>query len=169
MPELNHLVLAVSGLPDAASPAGQWWPDLGLGDGFRDPLPLTDGTHRSTWSSYAIEGLRDAGWTFRHDARGSFAAIDIEDRGPSAQELAAAHAALSRPPGRFTRTLVVQHVTAEGISTLRGRTLTHDGPAGPSSARLESYEAWRGALASLNVALADVSEGDLRSLHNRQG
>jgi arylamine N-acetyltransferase len=168
VPELNHLAVVVSGLPHPASPGGRWWPDLGLGDGFRDPLPLTNGTHRSAWSSYAIKGLNDAGWTFRHDVRGSFGAIDIEDRPPSPDELAAAHAALSRPPGRFTRTLVVQHLTAGGITTLRGRTLTHDGPAGPSSARLECYDDWRGALARINVTLDDVSETDLRSLHDRQ-
>jgi hypothetical protein len=115
-PELNHLVLVVSGLPDP----------------------------------------------------GSFTAIDIEDRAPSPDEMAAAHAALSRPPGRFTRTLVVQQVTTDGITTLRGRTLTHDGPAGPASTRLESYSAWRGALAGLNVALDGVSNADLRSLHDRQ-
>jgi N-hydroxyarylamine O-acetyltransferase len=168
VPELNHLVLVVSGLPDPASPDGRWWPDLGLGDGFRDPLPLTAGPHRSAWFRYAIEDLDDAGWTFRHDARGSFTAIDIEDRAPSPDEMAAAHAALSRPPGRFTRTLVVQQVTTAGITTVRGRTLTHDRPTGPASTRLESYSAWRGALASLNVALDGVSDADLRSLHDRQ-
>lgn len=169
VPELNHLVLVVAGLPDTASPDGLWWPDLGLGDGFRDPLPLTEGTHRSAWSSYAIECLDDAGWTFRHDARGSFTAIDITASPPSAEEMAAAHAALSRPPGRFTRTLVVQHLTAaDGITTLRGRALSHSSPSGVTSAVLDSYESWREALASLNIALRGVSEADLRSLYDRQ-
>jgi arylamine N-acetyltransferase len=167
VPELNHLALVVSGLPDPASPSGRWWPDLGLGDGFRDPLPLINGTHRSAWSSYAIKGLNDTGWTFRHDVRGSFSAIDIEDRAPSPHELAAAHAALSLPPGRFTRTLVVQQVTADGITTLRGRILARDGRAGPSSLRLDSFKAWRGALASLNVTLHGIGEADLRALHSR--
>jgi arylamine N-acetyltransferase len=167
-PELNHLALVVSGLPDAASPDGQWWPDLGLGDGFRDPLPLTEGTHRSAWSRYAIEDLRPGGWTFRHDSRGSFTAIDVRDDPPSPAELAAAHASLSRPPGRFARKLVVQHLTADGIATLRGRTLTYDGPAGSTQARLDSYDRWRATLASLNVALDGIPEASLESLHFRQ-
>ena len=167
-PELNHLALLVAGLPDTASPTGLWWPDLGLGDGFRDPLPLTEGTHRSAWSSYAIECLDEAGWTFRHDARGSFTAIDIVGTPPSAEEIATAHAALSQPPGRFTRTLVVQHLTADGITTLRGQALSHNGPSGVASAILDSYESWREALARLNVALTGTNEADLRSLYNRQ-
>jgi N-hydroxyarylamine O-acetyltransferase len=167
-PELNHLALVVSGLPDAASPDGQWWPDLGLGDGFHDPLPLTEGTHCSAWSRYAIEDLRPGGWTFRHDSRGSFTAIDVRDDPPSPAELAAAHASLSRPPGRFARKLVVQHLTADGIATLRGRTLTYDGPAGSTQARLDSYDRWRAALASLNVALDGIPEASLESLHVRQ-
>ena len=37
-PSLNHLVLVVSGLPTEANPGGDWWFDVGLGDGFHEPL-----------------------------------------------------------------------------------------------------------------------------------
>ena len=40
---LNHLVLVVRGLPTHEHPEGAWWPDVGLGEGFRDPAPLVVG------------------------------------------------------------------------------------------------------------------------------
>ncbi len=35
----------MTGLPTAENPAGRWWADVGLGEGFRLPLPLVEGEH----------------------------------------------------------------------------------------------------------------------------
>ena len=47
--ELNHLVLVVSGLPTDDNPGGHWWPDAGLGEGFRDPVGAGRRAVRGRW------------------------------------------------------------------------------------------------------------------------
>ena len=74
---LDHLVLHVAGLPSPDNPGGEWWPDVGLGDGFRDPLPLVAGEWRPERVTYTIEEVRADGWSFRHDPTGSFTGCEV--------------------------------------------------------------------------------------------
>lgn len=164
---LDHLVLVVSGLPTAGNPGGDWWPDLGYGDGFRDPLPLVEGVHRQGPFAYRIARLTDRGWTFHHDPHNSFLGSVVRPAGLPQADVEAAHQRLSTPPGgAFTRVLVVQRRDATGAETLRG--IRHVRQGGGAFARdLRAYDDWRAALVDLGVSLTGVAEDSLRDLHRR--
>ena len=161
-PQLNHLVLL------ATIDGRRWWPDLGLGDGFRDPVEVVAGEFRQDPFSYEITDVGAAEWTFRHDrSSGSFAAIDVHANSPADAEVAAAHRVLSTPPdGRFTRVLVVQRRDGTGAEVLRG--IRHQRTGSGAFARdLASYDDWRMVMESLGVSLGGVADEELRSLHAR--
>jgi arylamine N-acetyltransferase len=165
--ELDHLVLIVTGLPTSQNPGGRWWPDLGYGDGFRDPLPLMEGVHRQGSFVYRIARLSERGWTFHHDPSNSFLGSVVGPAGVSQADVDANHKRLSTPPdGAFTRLLVVQRRDATGAETLRGIRHTRQG-AGAFSRDLRRYDDWRAVIARLGVSLAGVAEDTLRDLHRR--
>lgn len=166
---LNHLVLVVTGLPTAGNPGGRWWVDVGLGDAFRLPLPLVAGAHVQDGFCYRLDDVREDGWSFRHDPAGSFTGVEVRDLVVGPVEVLAAHAELSAPDeGRFARFVVVQHRTAAGTTTLRGRTLHVQTPRGATTTELTSYDAWRAALAGdLRVPLDDLDEDGLQALFAR--
>lgn len=164
---LDHLVLVVGGLPTADNPGGRWWPDLGYGDGFRDPLPLLEGVHRQGSFVYRIARLSDRGWTFHHDPAGSFIGSIVGPAGVSQADVDANHARLSTPPtGAFTRLLVVQRRGAHTADTLRGIRHVRTG-RGALTRDLRDYAEWRALVAGLGVSLAGVDEDALRDLHRR--
>ena len=162
IPQLNHLVLLVT------IDGRRWWPDLGLGDGFRDPVEVVAGQISQHPFRYEISDVGADGWTFRHDlAAGSFAAVDVRASRPADAEVAEAHRGLSTPPdGRFTRVLVVQRRGATGTDVLRGIRYQRTGEAA-FNRDLTAYGDWRAALESLGVSLAGVADEELRSLHAR--
>ncbi len=108
-PSLNHLVLVVSGLPTDANPSGHWWPDVGLGEGFRDPVALVDGGPRRRFRLRRHRHERAGARCFTNAAGGSFRGMRRPRRPSVPAEIEAAHHELSTPPdGHFTRVLVVQ-------------------------------------------------------------
>ena len=164
---LDHLVLVVSGLPKPENPGGRWWPDLGYGDGFRDPLPLVEGVHRQGPFVYRIARLSERGWTFHHDPAGSFIGSVVGPAGVSAADVAANHVRLSTPPhGAFTRLFVAQRRDARGADTVRGIRHVRTG-TGASTRDLRSYDDWRSVVTGLGVSVAGVAEDALRGLHRR--
>jgi N-hydroxyarylamine O-acetyltransferase len=165
--QLDHLVLVVSGLPTPENPGGRWWPDLGYGDGFRDPLPLVEGVHRQRPFVYRIARLSERGWTFHHDPSNSFLGSAVGRVGVSQDDVDANHLRLSTPPdGTFTRLLVVQRRDAIGAETLRGIRHVRQGE-GAFSRDLRAYDDWRAVLLGLGVSLAGVEESALTELHRR--
>lgn len=162
VPRLNHLVLLVT------IDGRRWWPDLGLGDALREPVEVAAGLIRQGPFRYEITDVAREGWTFWHDpAAKSFPAVDVRADHPTDAEVAEAHRMLSTPPdGRFTRMLVVQRRDDTGTSVLRGIRHRRIG-AGAFTRDLTSYGDWRTALEYLGVSLADVTDGELRSLHAR--
>jgi N-hydroxyarylamine O-acetyltransferase len=160
-PVLNHLVLLVT------IDGRRWWPDLGLGDGFREPVEVSAGEIRQGPFRYAITEAAGDEWSFRHDPAGSFGGADVHAPGPGLEEVAAAHRALSTPPdGRFTRVLVVQRRDEGGAEGLRGIRHQRAGD-GAFTRDLRAYDDWRAALASLGVTLSSATTGELRALHAR--
>jgi N-hydroxyarylamine O-acetyltransferase len=159
-PRLNHLVLLVT------IGGRRWWPDLGLGDGFRDPIEVVAGEIRQGPFSYEITDVGEEDWTFRHDpAAGSFTALDVRASRPADAEVAEAHRVLSTPPdGWFTRVLVVQRRDDTGVGVLRGIRYQRIGD-GAFTRDLASYDDWQAALESLGVSLIGVARDELRSLH----
>lgn len=168
-PELNHLALVVAGLPTPANPGGRWWCDVGLGaGGFLDPAPLVEGDILDGPFRFEVRAVRDGGWSYRNDPRGTFAGLEVRHRPVGQAAVDAAHAALSTPPdGRFTRVLVVERRDPLGADTVRGCTATRTDTAGVSRRDLTSYDEWRGALDAIGLVVDDVTEDDLRALFDR--
>src|SRR3954464_13198188 len=94
---LNHLVLVADGLPTDDNPGGRWWVDAGLGDAFRDPVPVAVGRHDQSGFRYEITEVREDGWSFRHDRAGTFTGIEISSLPIDQQAVDAAHVRLSAP------------------------------------------------------------------------
>lgn len=165
---LNHLVLHVAGLPSPGNPGGEWWVDVGLGDAFREPLPLVAGEHVQGGFTYMIDEVRADGWSFRHDLRGSFTGVEVSTLPTDPATVLASHAELSAPgTGRFARMLVVQRRHAGGTTTIRGCLRTEVTADGATETELETYDAWRDALVDANVPLEDLDDTELRALHGR--
>jgi arylamine N-acetyltransferase len=165
---LNHLVLVVSGLPSDANPGGDWWPDVGLGDAFLDPLPLVRGEFDQGGFSYAVTEVRADGWSFSADPLGSFSGVEVGPP-PSPADVEACHTALSTPPdGRFVRVLVVQRRDADGIDVVRGCLYHRITPGHQSETELTTYDDWRGAIADgCGLSLEEVGDDELRALFER--
>ncbi len=157
---LNHLVIVVAALPTDSNPTGRWWADVGLGEGFVDPLPLVDGEHRQGVFCYRLSDVTEDGWSFLHTPEGSFDGVEISHR---PLDISAAHreVASSTP---FTRFLVVQRRDATGWDTLRGCMLQRSGPA-PERTELTTYDDWRAALADrFGLRLDHVDQDELDAL-----
>ncbi|SDC58903.1 arylamine N-acetyltransferase family protein [Nocardioides lianchengensis] len=168
LPALNHLVLVVRDLPTPENPDGRWWADVGIGDGFAEPLPLVDGTYDDAGFRYELADVTGAGWSFRHDPAGSFGGIEVTDGPTTPADVLAAHAELSTPPeGRFTRMLLVQRRDATGVDLLRGCVRSRVEPGGRTESELTSYDAWRAGLAEIGVPLHDVPDDELVALFDR--
>jgi N-hydroxyarylamine O-acetyltransferase len=167
---LNHLALVVDGLPTATNPGGRWWADVGLGDCFRDPLPVLVGRYEQGGFGYAITAVRDDGWSFRADPAGSFLGIEVTSLPIDQAAVDEAHVRLTTPPdGRFTQLLVVQKRRADAAETLRGCLLVRVDRSGRTETELSSYDIWRSAVADgLGLPLTDVEDGELRSLYDAQ-
>lgn len=164
---LEHLVLEVRGLPSADNPGGRWWPDVGYGDGFRDPLPLVEGHFRQGPFRYRLARVGDDRWTFHHTAGASNLGTYVRG-GVTRPEIDAAHQRLSTPPdGAFTRKLVVQRRDATGADTVRTIGWKRMGE-GAGERALRDFEEWRAALTGLGLTLHGVADSDLRELHKHQ-
>lgn len=164
--ELNHLVLVVSGLPTDDNPGGHWWPDAGLGEGFRDPVALVDGPFEDGGFTYAMDDATPDGWSFTNTTGGTFRGLEVTTRPVGADDIAAAHAVLSTPPyGRFTRVLVVQRRQDTHYDSLRGCVLGRVGGTSRVERDVTSYADWRSALVEvLGVPVDDVPADQLETL-----
>jgi len=165
-PELNHLVLVVSGLPTDDNPGGHWWPDAGLGEGFRDPVALVDGEFDDGGFTYNVTGASPDGWSFTNAPGGTFRGIEVTMRSVAAEDIAAAHRELSTPPGgHFARILVVQRRQDAHYDSLRGCVLGRVSAGGRSEEDVTSYDDWRAALVEvLKVPVDDLPDESLRAL-----
>ena len=167
-PTLDHLALVVSGLPTEGNPGGRWWADVGLGEGFVEPLPLTEGEHLDGPFRFRLEAVDDHGWRFVHDPAGSFGGLVVTNRPTDPMTVLEAHARLSTPPeGRFTRLLVAQRRDADGLDAVRGCVRLRIGATGRHATDLTSYDDWRAALLGLGVSLEGVATDALRRLWRR--
>jgi arylamine N-acetyltransferase len=93
----SHLVLTVTGLPDA--PEQEWFVDVGLGDGLLVPLPLEPGDHRQEPYDLVLRpsDIVD-GWRLDHDPRSSMVGMDFESAPATMSDFEAQHAVLSVAP-----------------------------------------------------------------------
>lgn len=163
---VGHLALSVRGLPTEDNPGGIWWPDVGCGDGLHEPLPLVTGEYRQGPFTYRLE-VRDGGWTFHHDAQGSFGAVDLFDEVLTPERADAAHRRLTASDGgAYARKLVVQRRLPDAAETLRGCLFTRTGTR-PERVELTTYDDWRDGLRTLGIALDGIDDDALRGLFDR--
>ncbi len=166
--DLNHLVLKVSGLPTTDNPGGEWWPDVGLGEGFLEPVPLVVGSFSDGPLAFSVDEVRADGWCFTNDPTGSFTGMEARSLPVDGDVVAGAHATLSTPPeGVFTRVLVVQRRDPLGSDTVRCCVATRIDADGRHTTDLTTYDDWRAALDAIGLPLADVDEAELRGLFDR--
>jgi N-hydroxyarylamine O-acetyltransferase len=165
--ELNHLVLVVSGLPTDQNPDGHWWPDVGLGEGFRDPVALVDGAFDDGGFGYALAGASPRGWSFTNAPNGTFRGVEVTaERSIAGEDIVEAHLVLSTPPnGHFTRILVVQRRQDEHYDSLRGCVLGRVDGVDRTERDVTSYDDWRAALVDvLRVPVDDIEDESMRAL-----
>jgi arylamine N-acetyltransferase len=165
---LNHLVLVVSGLPTDDNPAGRWWPDVGLGEGHLDVLPLVPGKYLDGPFTFEITEVREDGWSARNDPTGSFVGLEVTTRPTDQASIEAAHALLSTPPdGEFARVMVVQRRDEDGLETVRGCMKVRVDADGKHEVELTTYDAWRAALVDIGISLEGITEDALHDLWQR--
>lgn len=165
---LNHLALVVAGLSTGDNPGGRWWPDVGLGEGFRDPLPLVAGTHLDGPFRFGLDEVTEEGWSFRNDASGTFAGLEVSSMATDPVAVLSAHVELTTPPaGAFARLLVVQRRLPSAVETVRGCVWSRVDEVGRHTRDLTAYDDWRGALESRQLSFEDLEEADLRELFER--
>jgi arylamine N-acetyltransferase len=167
---LNHLVLVADGLPTDDNPGGRWWVDVGLGDCFRDPVPVVAGHHVQDGFDYEITEVREDGWSFRHDPAGTFSGIEVSSLPVGQADVDASHALLSTPPdGHFASILVVQRRDGTGVDTVRCCLWTRADARSRTETELTTYDAWRHALVEgARLSLEGIEESELRALYDDQ-
>jgi len=150
----NHLALLVP--VDGAT----WLVDVGLGDGFRDPLPLRPAAVEQGPFRYRLSHRSGAYWRFDHDERGSVPGFDLDVTPRGLHAFAPVHAHLSTSPeSPFVRVLVVQSRYADHTLTLRGCVLSRADKAGVSRSEVTDRKEWAAILSGdfgLNLDGADV-------------
>lgn len=123
--------------------------DVGLGDGFLDPLPLEEGEHADGVWKHSLTRIGDGLWRCFPDPRGSVPSFDF---GEEPRELPDFDAACLRqstsPDSSFVKTLVVQRPLDLAKTTIRGAAYSRSEPDGRSAPELLATPGeWARALA----------------------
>ena len=167
----NHLTLTVHGLPSAASPAGEWLADVGLGDGLHAPLPLIPGAYVQGPFRYTLAAseTEPGGWRWDHDPAGSFHGMDFRPGRAGMDDFAARHEQLSTAPdSSFVRTCSVQRRDATGVDMLTGCVLSRVGQGGAAPLVLDTAADWYAVLHDVfGLSLADVDADERARLWRR--
>jgi arylamine N-acetyltransferase len=166
MGPLNHLVLVV----EVPGEAGRWWFDVGLGDGFAEPLALADGPVRDRAGfEYALESVSMHGWSFRHDAHGTFGGVTVTSRPSDPTPVEEAHRRLSTDPeSPFRRLLVCQRRDATGVETVRGVLWSRVEPGRHEERELAGFDDWCSVIQDrIGLPLKGFDGSGLRDLFER--
>jgi N-hydroxyarylamine O-acetyltransferase len=150
--------------------AGETWVvDVGLGDGFRDPMPLAEGPLVQEPFSYRWERVDERYWRFHHDERASIPGFDLDTDPVPLQAFEAMHAELSTSPSSsFVQKLVVQQRLADRALTLRGCVFTEASADGVHKRDVLDEQEWFGLLHdTFGLRLADVEPEALAQLWKR--
>lgn len=153
----NHMPLLVD------LPEGRFLADAGLGDGFLEPLPLTEGVHADGIWSHRLEFLGDGVWRCHPDPRGSVESFDFRTEPREVADFAEACAfRADSPESPFKRVLVVQQPRPESKVVVRGCTYIVVTADGRSERVLGDPEAF-GAVLSAEFGL-DLPAEDVHAL-----
>ncbi|MBB4911856.1 arylamine N-acetyltransferase family protein [Actinophytocola algeriensis] len=167
----NHLALTVSGLPSDDNPGGEWFMDVGLGDGLIEPVPLRTGTYTQGPHTYGLRPseIAPGGWRLDADESMSLHGMDFTPGEATAADLVAEHERLqSAPDSSFVRTLVAFRRDVGGVDFLRGRVLKRLDTTGETTRELTSAPEWHTCLADVfGLPLSDVDTERKTLLWNR--
>ncbi len=146
--ELNHLLLLVHDL----GPSGEVWIfDAGLGDGLHEPMPLRPGVYKQGPFRYELAHTGQR-WHFTHDESGSFEYMEFEPAGTTIDKFLPTHVRFSTADDSpFRRFLTAQIRHGDRVSIVRGCTSLEISEDGRVETTLDSFEEWRGRLASLHL------------------
>lgn len=133
----NHLVLLVR-FDDET-----WLADVGLGDGFHDPVPLEEAVLDQPPFRYRLEKVTGPYWRFHHDERASISGFDLDVTPTRISALAPIHHELSTSPeSMFVQKSVVQQRRGDHSITLRGCVLTRTDGTGRVARDVTNAAEW---------------------------
>jgi len=131
----NHLVLKVA-LGD-----GDWFADVGFGDGPHEPFRIAEGAFAANGFAFALSRPGGAWWRM-HNRRAVDAGSYDVTLAPADESLLAARCQWlqSAPESPFMQNLVCQRQRARALVILRGRVLQHVTPGGIEQRLLDSAD-----------------------------
>lgn len=150
----EHLVLLVDVEGET------WIADVGLGDGFLDPMPLAEGPLTEQPFTYRWERLDERFWRFHHDEKASIPGFDLDTTPVALQAFEAKHAELqTSPTSSFVQKLIVQQRRADAALTLRGCVFTTVDADGVHKRDVADETDWFGLIEDeFGLRLTDVDD-----------
>ncbi|GGP95122.1 arylamine N-acetyltransferase family protein [Streptomyces roseolilacinus] len=150
---------------------GDWFVDVGLGDGPHEPLPLRAGTYRQGPFTYRMEpsATEPDGWTFHNDGHGSFPVMEFRGGAAAPEDFADEHRRLSTAADSpFVTTFTALRRDPDTVHVLRGRVLLRIGAAGVEQRVVDAPDEWFGLLAdAFRRDLGDLDAADRAALWER--
>jgi arylamine N-acetyltransferase len=146
-----------------------WMPDVGLGDGYRDPIPVQEGIYDQPPFTYGLRKLCDDRWQLRHDERATIDGVDFDPTPVSVSAFEPNHAHLSTSPdSSFVRKLVVQQRRADHTLILRGCLVLRTDAEGVAERVVPDQDQWWRFLADeFGLCLDDVTSAERDGLWRR--
>jgi N-hydroxyarylamine O-acetyltransferase len=156
-PNGTHVVLIVSGLPDASNPDGRGVADVGAGEGFCAPLPLAVGEYRQGDFTYRIRRSDlqaprgdERWWRFDYDRKESCRGVEFAEHRVALADLHSTYTTLAGSDmSIFFRYGWVKRHTETGYDELIGCQLSEVTGAGRTSTTIESATDYFAALEAL--------------------
>lgn len=150
----NHNVLLVD------VDGQRWVADVGIGDGFREPLPLSEGRHRQDGLDYRLERLDARTWRLHEPPSALVASYDFHTKPARLTDFTTRNRQLSTAPDSpYVTTLMIALPDGTGTALLLSRTLRKVGPGAREPEKVAGPEQF----ASLLRDRFDVSIDDLGS------
>ncbi|WNV86958.1 arylamine N-acetyltransferase [Umezawaea sp. Da 62-37] len=146
----NHMALLVR------VDGGTWVADVGMGQGFVEPLPLRPGPHDR--AGFDFEVARDDHWWVGLHRFGRLPGYLLREEPHELEWFEPHHQRQSTDPeSSFVRRLLAQRPHDDHVLTLVGTKLFSNGPAGGTEVPVETAEEFAAVLAErFDVPVADV-------------
>ncbi|MEU6247489.1 arylamine N-acetyltransferase [Glycomyces sp. NPDC047010] len=162
----NHMPLVVRFEGRHGGGGTEYLADAGIGTGFREPLPVRDGSYRVGAFNFGVWNLSGDTWRCSIDPRVANLTFDFQLAARRPEEFAERCLELSTSPeSPFVKTLAVQNPRENDMWVLRARTLTVYDPRHPDLKTVRVV-ADAGEFASLlrgrfNLTLSDAETTEL--------
>jgi len=154
----NHLALLVR------VGGGTWVADVGMGQGFLEPLPLRPGRHER--GGFDFEVAPDDDWWIGMHRHGRLPGYRLREEPVDLSSFQPLHEyQTTSPESVFVRLLMAQQPHDDHVLTLLGTRLTADGPAGRVETALDTPEEYATVLAErFGVPVDDLDTARLHRI-----